>query len=338
MKFIRAIFVFLIRWIILPIVLIGLHLWSFGALYYSPIQPELLRAWIAAVYGIGVPLAVLVSRSRKWAVILPVAGYLCVLSYEWHIQPKTDAVYQPQVERAAYAKVQGDTIVFHNVRNSTYRTVDDFDAHYETREYDLKRLRTLDLFLNYWGVDNVAHVFISFGFTDGRYLAVSVEYRPEVGEKYGTFNGLFKQYELIYVWSDERDVARLRTNYRKENVYLYRMKLTPEQVQKLFLAMIKRTNAIQEKPEFYNTITDSCTSSIANHIIQEQVVKVPFWKRRILNGTLDRRMYQEGFLERYGRSFSELRTQSNVDARAQAADQAADFSARIRSHLIEADA
>lgn len=329
---------FTVRWICLPVLLLILHLWSFGALYFSPIQPEAIRLAIAYAYGAGVPFAALlflIFRKKKWAVILPLIGYLCVLAYEWQILPKTNAVYQPQVARTAFANIQGDAVVFYNIRNNAYRTVDDFDVHYETREYDLKKLRTLDVYTNYWGMDAIAHVFISFGFADGRYLAVSIEYRPEVGEKYGTFNGLFKQYEIIYVWADERDVTRLRTNYRKEDVYLYRTSLTPDQVRKLFVSMVERTNALTEKPEFYNTITESCTNTIGDHIIKARVFDIPWWKRRILTGSVGKRLYEQGLLVTGGKSFDQLRLESNIDARAQAVDQAADFSEKIRTHMID---
>jgi Domain of unknown function (DUF4105) len=326
---------FLFRWIILPLVLVIFHLWSFGALYYSPIQPESLRALIAYCFLAGVPLAVLVFRSKKWAVVLPLAGFLCVLAYEWQIQPKTNAHYPPLVERTAYAEFNGDHITLHNIRNTDYRTIDDFDVHWETREYDLKDLQTLDVFVNYWGMDAIAHVFVSFGFAAGRYLAVSIEYRPEVGESYGTFNGLFKQYEITYVWADERDIARVRTNYKKEDLYLYRTTLAPDKVRDLFVSMLERTNALHEKPEFYNTATQSCTNTIGDHIIKEHIFDLPFWKRRILTGATDRRLYEQGLLETLGRPFPELRAQSKVNDKAKVADQDPDFSNRIRAFIVQ---
>lgn len=333
----KTVFSFLFCWIIVPVVLLGLHLWSFGALYFAPIQVESLRFTIAYAYGAGIPLAVLILlifRLKKWAVILPLAAFLCVLAYEWQIQPKKEGHYQPQVEKTAYADIRGDKIVLHNIRNAVYGTVDDFVVRWETREFDLREIRTLDVYVNYWGIDSVAHVFVSFGFSDGRYLAVSIEYRPEVGETYGTFNGLFKQYEIVYVWADERDVARLRTNYRKEDVYLYRTTLVPDRVRKLFVSMIEKTNAIHEKPEFYNSVTQSCTNTIGDHLINAKVLDIPFWKRRILTGSADRRLYENGLLETWGKPFPELRIESNINAKAQAADQDPDFSKKIRTLFI----
>ena len=323
---------FFLRWIFGPLILIVLHLWSFGALYYSPVEPEFLRMWLAALYGAGIPLAVILRRSRKWAVLLPLAGFLCVLAYEYQIQPKKNACYPPEVGKTAYAEFKGDRVTLHNVRNADYRTVHDFETRWETREYELKYLRTLDVFMSYWGMDAIAHVFVSFGFTQGRYLAVSVECRPEVGESYGMFKGFFKHYEIIYVWADERDVVRLRTNYRKEDVYLYRTLLAPAQVRSLFVSMLERTNKLDKDPEFYNTVTDSCTNTIGNHIVEAKVFDLPFWKRRLLTGTLDRRLYQQGLLETLGRSFPALRVQSRINAKAQAADRDEDFSMKIRTH------
>lgn len=310
-----------------------LHLWSFGALYFSPIEPEPLKIALAYSYLVGIPLALLIIRSKKWALILPVAAFLCVLSYEWQIQPKANAVYQPQVMRNAFAKIQDGKVVFYNIRNNTYRTADDFDVHYETREYQLGKLRTVDVYTNYWGMDAIAHVFVSFGFADGRYLSVSIEYRPEAGESYGTFNGLFKQYEIIYIWADERDIARLRTNYRKEDVFLYRTTLTPEQARKLFISMVEKTNSLNQKPEFYNTVTQSCTNTIGDHIIQAQVFNLPWWKRRLLTGSIGQRLYDAGLLVTGSKPFTELKAESKINERAQAADRSADFSEEIRTHL-----
>ncbi len=328
-------FLFIFRWVCLPLVLIVLHLWSFGALYYSPIQPETLRNVIAFSYAAGIPLAFLLLRSRKWAVILPLAGFVCVLAYEWQIQPKTNAHYPPEVEKTAYAEFSGEKVTLYNIRNADYRTLKDLDVRWETREYDLNALRTLDVFANYWGMDAIAHVFLSFGFSDGRYLSVSVEYRPEVGESYGAFKGLFKQYELIYVWADERDIVRLRTNYRKEDVYLYRSILQPSQVRKFLLSMLERTNALHERPEFYNTVTQSCTNTLGDHIIRAKVFDIPFWKRRILTGSVDRRLYESRLLETWGRPFPELRVQSKINAKAHTADQDPDFSNKIRALFIK---
>jgi hypothetical protein len=187
--------------------------------------------------------------------------------------------------------------------------------------------------VNYWGMSAIAHTFLSFGFSDGRYVAVSIEIRPEVGEVYGMLTGFFKQYELLYIWGDERDLVRLRTNYKGEQVYLYRAAWPPETVRKLFVTMLERTQALSVAPQFYNTATQSCTNTIGNDIIAAHVMKIPWYKRRLRTGDIDRRLYAAGILRTQGKSFEELRRESLIDARAKAADRDAAFSEKIRTHL-----
>jgi len=196
----------------------------------------------------------------------------------------------------------------------------------------MSTLQTVDIFINYWGMESIAHAFLSFGFSDGRYLPISIEIRPEVGEEYGLLNGFFKQYELLYLWADERDLVLTRTNVREEDAYLYRVNLKPPNVRKLFISMINRTNNLYEKPDFYNTLFESCTNTIGDHVINEHIVDLPFWKRRFLSGDVDQRMYKLGLLDT-AQPFSALRQKANINERAKAADRDPHFSSKIRTHL-----
>ncbi len=324
---------FMIFFILLPVVLFVAQLWSFGALFYCsfPAHPgwQLYAAW---GYVALVLLAILWVRNYRMALGIALAAFLAVLCWFQSIQPSTGGVYPPHLVMPE-VEFRGDKVTIHNVRNSDYRTRDDADIRYETRTYSLSELKTLDVMVNYWGMDWIAHTFLSFGFSDGRYLSVSVEIRPEVGKSYGELKGLFKQYQLIYIWADERDLVRVRTNYRKEDVYLYRTAFTPGQVRRLFVSMLERTERLHQRPEFYNTLTQSCTNTLGNHIIETKIFDLPFWKRRVLTGSVDLRLCQEGLLETSGRSFAELREQSKINERAKAADKDPDFSAKIRTHL-----
>jgi hypothetical protein len=309
-----------------------LHLWSVGALWHCsfPSHSLLSRAAVV-VYLLAIVCIVVFSKRRSRAFLISLLFFLVVALWFVSIRPEKNAVYPPEVTMP-YAEINGDTITVHNVRNCEYRTRYDFDVHYETRTYDLRDLETCDVFLNYWGMDLIAHVFLSFGFADGRYLAVSVESRREVGEPYDELRGFFKQYELIYVWGDERDLVRSRTNYRGEDVYLYRTMFQPQQVRELFMSMIETTNELYREPRFYNSLSHNCTNTLAEHIIKSGVYKIPFWKRRVLTGSVDRRLYDEGLL-RTDVPFADLRQEANIDARAQAADKSRRFSQKIRTHL-----
>jgi hypothetical protein len=222
----------------------------------------------------------------------------------------------------------------HNVRNFAYRSETDYTPAYYDKTYDLARLRSVDLVAVYWMGPAIAHTILSFGFEGGDQLAISIETRKERGESYSTTRGFFKQYELYYVVADERDVIRLRTNYRKdpaEDVYLYRLHGPLENGRRLFLEYMRRINALRDKPEFYNTLLDNCTTGIwMNTRINPG--HIPLSWKILASGYVPEYLHQIGMLAP-GLSFAELRRLGHVNARAQAADTAADFSRLIRVGL-----
>jgi hypothetical protein len=310
-----------------------LHGWAALALYYcsSPAAPW-LRTSAAISYLVVVVVWIILNKKHVRFFLISLLGFVMIVLWFSTIQPKTVGTYPPELT-LPYSEFNGSAVTIHNVRNTIYRTKDDFDVHYEVRSYNLKDLQTLDVMVNYWGMEAIAHTFLSFGFSDGNYLAVSVEIRPEIGQAYDMLQGFFKQYQLIYIWGDERDLVRLRTNYKKEDVYLYRTTLSPGNVRKMFVSMLQTTSAMNEKPEFYNTLTHSCTNTLGDHLISAGILDVPIWKRRFLTGDVDQRLYKEGLLDT-SVPFPDLRRQANIDERAKQADRDPDFSQRIRTHLI----
>jgi hypothetical protein len=284
------------------------------------------------VYLVAVLGVIIFNKHHLKAFFISLLGFALVALWFSTIQPKTGETFPAELTLPA-AHFQGDKVTVKNVRNCVYRTKDDFDVRYETRTYDLNDVRTLDVMANYWGMDAIAHTFLSFGFADGQYLTVSVEIRPAVGKVYDMLQGFFKQYQIIYIWADERDLIRLRTNFKNENVYLYRTSFSPEKVRKMLVSMLEMTSAIAVQPQFYNTLTHSCTNTLGNHVIATRIAEVPFWKRKFLTGDIDKRMYENGWLITNGLSFPELRKRSQIDERAKAADQDPQFSEKIRTHF-----
>jgi Domain of unknown function (DUF4105) len=141
-------------------------------------------------------------------------------------------------------------LVLHNVRNFDYRSETDFTPRWETRTYDLAHLTGLDLVMSYWGSPWIAHTILSRTFADGPPLAISIETRRERAETYSALRGFFREYEIYYVAADERDLVRLRTNYRGEEVYLYRL-ATPPDRGALLLDYVKSMNALRDRPAWY---------------------------------------------------------------------------------------
>jgi Domain of unknown function (DUF4105) len=236
--------------------------------------------------------------------------------------------------RLPNATINGDLITIHNIRNFDYRTETDFTPRYYTKTFDLRQLDSVDVIACYWMGDAIAHIFLSFGFGDKDFLAISIETRRERHESYSTVAGFFKQYELFYVVADERDLIRLRTNYRKdppEDVYLYRTRAPPDNARRLFLDYIREINSLAEKPEFYNALTTNCTTSILTHTRVNQGGLPLSWKV-LLSGYVPQYLYDRDGIDT-SLPFEELQRRSHINVAAQAADDAPDFSQRIRVGL-----
>ena len=253
------------------------------------------------------------------------------MKWRFSLRPSNARDWQPDVARTATAEIQGERVTVRNVRNFRYRSETDFDERWEERRLDLARLDGLDLFVSYWGAPFIAHTILSWSFSDGQHLAVSVETRKTKDQEYSTLAGFFRQYELIYVAADERDVIALRTNFRGEDVYLYRLRTTPQAAKILLLDYLDEMNALAREPRWYNALLTNCTTAMRQRVIHAGG-KVPFSWKLLANAYLPDLLYERGSIDT-SRPFAELKTVSRVNDRARAAGAAEDFSARIRAGL-----
>jgi len=316
-------------WILIWGVLGLATLWSVAALCFD-VRVAWLRVPLAAVYGLGM-LAVWVWVRRPWKMVVTAAGFLMVLTWWFSLQPSNNRDWLPDVAVLPYADITGDRVAIHNIRNCDYRTETDYDVHHYDKTFDLDQLRTVDLYLVTWGSPHIAHTMVSFGFTSGDHVCFSIETRMKRGEAYSALKGFFRQFELAYVIADERDVVRLRTNYRKgEEVCLYRLQVTPEQGRQLFLDYLRRANELHGRAEWYNALTDNCTTAIRTQ--RAAADRAPWDWRMLINGHLDELLYERGTIVT-NLPFAELKKLSNINARARAAVRAADFSQQIRRGL-----
>ena len=315
------------RWL-LAITLTVTLLWTALALVYSPLPFPGARAGLVLVVCGGWAIW---RASSRWPVIA--AGVLVLLWWgSWlAIAPSHDRPWRPEVAVMPRIEVDGDRILIHGYRDFDYRTVDDFTVRYQQRELRLSDLRSLDFFVSYWKPGPVAHTFVSFNFDNAEPVSISIETRPEVGEGFDPVASLFKGFELIYVVGSERDIVGVRSNHRDEQVYLYRTNLSPEAVRRLFLVYAQRIDELHTTPEFYHLLSNSCTINIvryANRIGRVGRLDI----RHVLNGWSDRYLYNAGLIDTTV-PFAQLRQQSQINAKAMAADQDPAFSARIRDGL-----
>jgi hypothetical protein len=312
----------------------GSAAWGVAALWYFDHASFAVRAALAAAFAIAALacLAGLFLSRWRWRAFTAYALLFALVLWRWQaIEPSNDRDWQPENARLAYATIDGERVTLHNIRNFDYRTETDFTPAYYDKTFDLRSLDSVDVVAVYWMGPAIAHVFLTFGFGGKDHVAISIEARKERGEGYSSLRGFFRQYELHYVVADERDVIRVRTNYRRdppEDVYLYRLRSAPEDVRRVFLDYLAEINRLKERAEFYNTLTTNCTSNIWMHS-RVNPEHLPYSWKLLVSGHVPELLYEHGKLEA-SVPFAELQRRSLINAPAVAADQAPDFSRRIR--------
>jgi hypothetical protein len=265
--------------------------------------------------------------------LLAGALFLGVVAWWIAIPPSNDRNWRPEVAVMPRAFIEGDRVRFSGVRNFDYRSRNDFTVRYEEREVELSHLVAPDFYISYFMEGPVGHTFLSFIFDNAAPLSISIETRPEVGEGFAPIASMFKQFELIYLVGEERDLVGVRANHRNEPIYLYRLNTSPEDARRLFLVYLKRINELAERPEFYHLLTNSCTINIvryANAAGRQGRVDI----RHILNGLVDSYLYRSGRIDTT-LPFDELRRRSLINEAVHAADGSPEptFSERIRTAL-----
>jgi hypothetical protein len=319
--------------LVLGVVILGWGAWAFGALWFDFPFATANHAAAYAYLGVFFVLLFLIARVGRWAALGVIALMALVTLWWFSLQPRNDRDWQGDVAREPWAEVNGDFVTIHNVRNFDYRPDNrsgEKGPRWETRTVRLSQLTGIDAFLNFWGISWMAHPILSFQFKDAPPVAISIETRKEKGEGYSALGGLYRQFELVYVVADERDVIRVRSNYRDgEEVYLYRTTMPQEEVRERFLEYIRSMNELHAHPRWYNAITANCTTAIRS---QRSIAARSPWDLRILkNGHIDEMFYERGLLKAEGLPFAELKQRALINPAAKAADQDPVFSQRIRA-------
>jgi hypothetical protein len=307
-------------------------LWCTLALYYSNL-PALLRPGVAAVFVAASIAALFFLKPRSRGIGAFLALVTIVLVYWLMIPPSNARQWRKDVSVLPWAEVEGSKATIHNIRNSEYRTPTDFDLHHDDRTYDLDQIRSIDFFMSFWAPIPFCHTMLTFGFEDGDFLCVSIETRPEEHEVFDPLAACFKQFELVYVAGDERDLVWLRTNLRDEAVYLYRINTTREAMRRIFLRYCTRMNELKARPEWYCTLTRNCTTDIPRKDGRDRGLFPESWKV-LINGFVDEFLYRQGSLDQ-SMPLAELRKIGHINTRAQNADRDPEFSRLIRVGIPE---
>ena len=304
--------------------------WGSLAIYYSNLPWAEARLGLAIAFAAFAIWALWLSRRRRtrWAFA---AVFLGVVVWWIAIPPSHDRPWRPEVAVMPRAFIDGDRVRITGVRNFDYRSRNDFTVRHEEREILLSHLTGLDFYVSYWSEGLVGHTFLSFIFDNAPPLSISIETRPEVGEGFNPIASLFKQFELIYIVGEERDLVGVRTNHRMETVYLYRLNTSADDARRLLMIYLKRINELADRPEFYHLLSNSCTINIIRYANAAGRAG-RFDIRHFFNGLIDSYLYHSGRIDAT-LPFDELRRRSLINAAAQAAGDGPDFSQRIRASL-----
>ena len=311
--------------------------WGAAALWFKLSEDALLTRFGVVTWSlVGVcPIVAFWSGHFPAGILAFALSFALLLAWWLRLEPSNDRVWNDDVACMTSGIASGDTVTLQNVRNFEWRSRTDFDARWETRLYDLGRLRSLDMILSYWAGPAIAHTLVSFGFEGGDKVVFTVEIRRRRGQLFSEIGGFFKMYELSIVAATERDAVRVRTNVRGEDDYLYRVRMAPAQIRSLFLAYVEAANRLVDAPRFYNTITANCTT-IIYQMVARIVGRLPLSPRLLLSGYLPEYVHAIGGLD--GRhTVRELRAFGRITDRARAADQSPSFSAEIRHGIPELD-
>lgn len=276
------------------------------------------------------PLAPRPTRSQLF---ITLAASVAMFAFQAGCQlltPGVDSDWAVDQALMPRAVIDGDEVIIHNIRGSDYRSADDFTVKYFDKTYRLDQLETVDfVVVPFSDLPGGAHTFLSYGFADGGRVAISVEARRKRGEVYSALRSSLPVYPLMYVVGDEHDLVGLRANHRLDDVYVYRANAAPPQVRRLFVDMLERANQLDERPEFYNVVTNNCTTNIRRHINQVSPGRVPYSYQILLPAFSDKLAYDLGLIDR-SMPFETLKARSRINELAWLYRDDPEFSAKLR--------
>lgn len=322
------------RRLLLCLAVLVLGGWTALALWLAPLAPPALRpglALAAAALTLATVLAVALRRRARLALPLQALALAVVLAAFLALAPRNDRPWLAEVARTPTGELEGELLTIRNVRDFAWTGPDSAVPRWEDRTYDLRRIEGVDMVASYWMGPHIAHIMMSFRFADALPLIVSIEIRKEQGEAYSALKGFFRNYELVYVAADERDLIGVRTRFRGEDVYLFPLTASPEAVRRLLLDYVAAMNRLAARPSWYNTLLTNCTTQIRVHA-NAAGGSVPWSWRVLLSGHTPELAYRRGGIAG-DLVFDELFARARVNDAAVAAGDGADFSARIRAGL-----
>ena len=265
--------------------------------------------------------------------ILILAPFFWLIMRHISLRPSNERSWVNDNEKMTTAEFLGNEVMIRNVRDFNWRSTRDYDERWIDKRIRLDEGSKIWFVLEYFDPSRrqMAHTIMSFEMDDGTRLACSIEVRREKGEKYHPIKGMFKQYELIYVWATERDVIGVRARCRKKSVtHLFEaVVLGPGNERRMLESYLRRTNKLSTDPEWYNTITNTCTTNIVRHVNEVYPGRVPRALSILLPGLSPKLLQRNNLVKMVG-SIEETLQNSIIDHKGESWDGESDFGDWIR--------
>ena len=319
--------------VLLVLAVAGMAGWCALWLWLSPIPNEALRIALAAAFALATLIAFIFFKRRWITLAVFVVVFAGLVAWYYSIPPSNDRVWDPTVAVQPSVSVNGDLVTIRNIRNFEYRTATDFTPRYYDKTFDLDKLQSVDFMSVTWGMPSIAHVIVSFGFGGDDFVAFSIEMRNKKDQPSSMVKSFFRQYELIYVVADERDVIRLRTNFREpqEDVELYRLRMPVENARKLFLSYVEKVDSLSKSAEWYNTLEENCTTGVL-HRVKSYGGKARYNWKILLSGYTAEYLYDMSAIDT-SMPFAQLRKISYINPKSAAITDLTNYSEKIREGL-----
>ena len=250
-----------------------------------------------------------------------------------HLTPSNDLSWVNENKLTAFAEINGDDVILKNVRNFNWRTTKDYDERWIEKKFKISECTKIWLVLEYFYPTRrpVAHTLLSFEFKNGERISCSIEIRREPGERFSPLKGLLREFEIMYVWATEEDVIGVRSRCRKSETHLFEAVILGEGNQcRMLESYLRRTNDLHEKPEFYNSIFNNCTTNIASHVNDVYPGRVPRAIGVILPGLSPKLLSKKNLVKLRGGSIKEEMKINQIEERARSWDEISDFGNTIR--------
>lgn len=286
-----------------------------------------------------VPVAIFVAvllacaRYKRWSLLLGLSSISMAVIVIWvlTISPSNDRDWWVELSRLPTIDVRSNELVIRDLRNFSWSGVRQFEPNWEKRTYDLDKLETLELIVEPFGDSELfAHTMLAFGFGEDGTLVVSIEARKELHEEYSLLAGSVRQFELIYVFGDERDLLTLRAVHRGSRLYMYPITANKAFMRTLLLNLASSANVLRGQPRFYRSIRDNCTTTLVKHLDRQLPQAIGLRYETVFPALAGRLLHQMGKMGTE-LDYAQAQTFFRVDEYVRRFEGDPDFSLKIRA-------